>query len=635
MKLTKKLVLLSLSLIVADVLGQSSYNVQSIPDELRRNANVVVREKVDQYSIKSSSNATLHSREVITILNPNGRKHATKAVFYDKLTKVVQLKATVYDANGKQIKKLKTSDFEDYSAISGFSLYEDNRIKIADLSTTHYPYTIEFEYELDYKFLFYIPTFNPIWDEHMSAQSAQYSLLWTGDTKPRYKLLNLEEVTVTVNEESGKISWSFTDVKPFEREKHGPSKNELLPAVSAAPSYFQYDGYAGNMDTWENFGKWISRLNKDRDELSVETKQKVIELTKDLNSVEEKCRVLYSFLQNKTRYVSIQLGIGGFQPFEARVVDEVGYGDCKALSNYMVALLKVAGVKSNYTLIRAGGDARPIDAKFPSTQFNHVIVSVPNGADTLWLECTSQSNPFKYLGTFTGNRYALAITDQGGKIVRTPDVDGENVMKRMLEVMVDEKGKGIIKGHVSYLGQQYEKDNLNFVSNSNVGEQKKWIEQSINLPSFRIENYTFENHNPKAAKVEISYNLSADRIASTSGKRLFLAPNLFNKLAIHFSSPENRVSDVIIEDSIVEFDSIEFHLPENIYPEFIPANKSINNQFGAYEVNYTFDEGRMFYVRKFILNKGRYSVDTYAELCAFNKEVSKTDNISIAFLNKT
>ncbi|MEQ9412669.1 MAG: hypothetical protein RIF39_02490, partial [Cyclobacteriaceae bacterium] len=177
--------------------------------------------------------------------------------------------------------------------------------------------------------------------------------------------------------------------------------------------------------------------------------------------------------------------------------------------------------------------------------------------------------------------------------------------------------------------------NLSFISNSNIDDQKKWIEQSVSLPSFKIQNFAFENFSPGAPKVIMNYSLSAERLASVSGKRLFLSPNLLGKMPIQYSSPEDRKTDVIVGEAIVEFDSIEFSLPERIYPEFIPEGKFLSNQFGEYEVSYSFSEGKMIYYRKFILNQGRYSVDDYEELCAFNREVTRSDNTKIAFLTKT
>lgn len=631
----RKIISILLLLSTLEALGQFNYDIKLIPTPLLENSNVVIRNKEAQFKILSASNASFHSLEAITIFNSKGREHAIKAIYYDRLTKVTQLKASVYDGNGILVKKLKASDFEDRSAISGFSLYEDNRVKVADLSSNHYPFTIELEYELEYKFLFYIPIFYPIWDEHMSAERAKFTINYPLDYKPRTVLRNIEEDKINIKYGNNETTWSFQALEAFERESHGPGWSELLPIISSAPTNFEYEGYVGNMSTWNNFGEWIMRLNKGKDELSNQTKIEIHKLTDGLTSIEDKSKVLYEFLQRKTRYVSIQLGIGGFQPFNAKVVDEVGYGDCKALSNYMITLLKEVGVKANYTLIRAGSNAQPMDIAFPSSQFNHVIVSVPNGVDTLWLECTSQTNPFKYLGTFTGDRHALAITDEGAKIVRTPSGEENNLLQRNLQVKIDETGSAIIVGRAYYQGLQFEKDNLNFISNSNQNEQRKWIEESIDLPSFRIENFKFENASPKIPQAVIEYNIITDRLATVSGKRIFLTPNITGKFPVYYIASSSRKSDVIINKSIVEYDTVHFEFPEYLHPEFTPENKSISNAFGQYEVNFIFSEGKMIYCRKLILKKGRYSVDVYNELSAFNKEITKADNLRLAFLKKT
>lgn len=620
--------------IVLNGYSQNQYSVSLIPKELKENSAVVVRSKEVKFTINSTSSSTLHSFEAITILNVKGRGHSIKAIFYDKLSKVVSLSASVYDGNGVLVKKLKSGDFEDRSAISGFSLYEDSRAKVADLSTTHYPFTIELEYEQEFKYLFIIPSFHPVWDEHMSAQFAKYTLSFPTGERPRFKLNNIDR-GFDFYESDKEVKWSFKNIQSFTQEKYGPPWSEIIPEIKVAPTKFEYDGYSGNMQSWESFGSWIKSLNENRNELPAKTKLKVSELTEGLNSIEEKSRALYEYLQNKTRYVSIQLGIGGYQPFEAKLVDEVGYGDCKALSNYMIALLGEAGIKANYNLIKAGSDASPIDVSFPSSQFNHVIVSVPNGADTLWLECTSQTNPFNYLGSFTRQRHALSITEEGATMVKTPDHKGDNAIRKKLVVQIDEKGSATINCSSTYHGNQYEYDNLNYLSSSNLSEQKKWIERSIKLPSFHIENFTFENYDSKLPKVDIVYILKTDRLVSINGKRIFLEPNILSKRPVYFSSPDGRTSDVIIKRSIVEYDSIEFNIPETLYAEYIPENKSISNQFGSYEVTYTLSGGKMIYCRKFILKEGRYAVEDYPALCDFNKEVSRTDNIKMAFLKKT
>ena len=98
------------------------------------------------------------------------------------------------------------------------------------------------------------------------------------------------------------------------------------------------------------------------------------------------------------RYVSIQLGIGGFKPSAAKFVDEKKYGDCKALTNYMKNLLSVVGIASYPALINAGYNKYPADTRFPSDPFNHVILCVPMEKDTVWLECTSNNAKAGFFG---------------------------------------------------------------------------------------------------------------------------------------------------------------------------------------------------------------------------------------------
>ncbi len=97
---------------------------------------------------------------------------------------------------------------------------------------------------------------------------------------------------------------------------------------------------------------------------------------------------LYNYLQQNSHYVGIQLGIGGWQTYDAIYVATKKYGDCKALSNFMISLLKEAGIKAHAVVIEAGEDQKDFDKDFAHDPFDHVICCVPLDKDTIWLECT-------------------------------------------------------------------------------------------------------------------------------------------------------------------------------------------------------------------------------------------------------
>ncbi|NOT75209.1 MAG: DUF3857 domain-containing transglutaminase family protein [Cyclobacteriaceae bacterium] len=630
------LILSGILLLSLPVFAENKYPVSEIPDSLKSGMYAVIREDQTVIEIFSLNKSVETVHRVVTILNEKAKSYAVEVVSYDKSRKISYFRGTAYDAVGKEIKKLKQSEIYDQSAISGFTLYEDDRIKRADLSQVTYPYTVEFEYQIQNDHLYSIPGFQLYSDDEVSIENINYSVSYPKVLTPRFKLTLMPAGVKSPGEVRETISWTFKNFKPKKFEPYSRPHSELIPNIKTAPSQFEYGGFQGNMVTWKEYGKWSNVLMEGRQELPAATKEKVIELTKGLATPELKVKAIYEFLQNKTRYVSIQEGIGGMQPFAATTVDNNGYGDCKALSNYMVSLLKVVGIKGYYTRIRAGENEPDIDLVFSSHQTNHVVVSVPNGKDTLWMECTSQTAPFNFMGAFTGDRSAVMIDIDGGKIVKTPVYTAEqNKQTRTAKVTVDVLGNAKAQVVTTYKGLQYENNNLSFILGNQFEAQKKWVQNNTDIPSFTINSIAMADRKNKIPSAIVKLDLTLDRYASVSGKRVFLSPNLMNKTSFIPQKNTQRKNEIVWPMNYTDIDTIIYTFPENLYPEFVPTPAKITSRFGEYETKFDFNEGKLVYIRKMKVLKGVYPKESYNELVEFYKSVTKADNIKLVFLNKT
>ncbi|MFD3000013.1 DUF3857 domain-containing protein [Pontibacter toksunensis] len=595
--------------------------------------NIIIRSEETIFTVNSLKSGTTRYKVSITILNNNGNHRAKQYVHYDKLSKVGYIKGVSYDRSGNKIKTLKNKDVTDVSAISDFSLYEDNRVKIADLTHTVYPYTVEFEYEVTFENLLFYPIFHPQDEERLTVEKASFEVQMPLGMKLRYLESNVPQPakkTATATHEV--YTWQVQNLKPVETEPFGPGLEELVPIVRTAPTDFEVEGYKGNMESWKSYGLWIDQLNKGRDVLPEATKQKLVELTSKAKTQEEKVRIVYDYLQGKTRYVSIQLGIGGWQPFEASFVDSKGYGDCKALTNYTQAMLKAVGINSYQALIRAGDGEPDIRTNFPSSQFNHVVLSVPMAKDTLWLECTSQTEAAGYAGSSTGGRHALLITPEGGKLVKTPNYKAtDNAQIRQIKVTLDEKGSGSASVTTRYTGLQQE-SHANAVQNMQPDEQRKWLYQQVKIPAFEIEKYAFVQQKDKLPAVTEQLELSLRQCATISGKRMFVSPNLMSKWTYVPNQKEKRLTDVVRRMAFLDVDTVEFQLPAGYAVEYLPQEVVHKSVFGEYKASVKVDGQRVVYLRSMQMGKGRYSPESYTQLVTFLNNVIKSDSEKVVFV---
>jgi hypothetical protein len=614
------------------------YPVSSIPENLKKNANVVKRMEEIVFEIVNLKEAVYRRKVAYTILNENAERYAAMVVGYDKLRKVSSFEGTLYDAKGNVLRKAKSKDIKDFSAVQDISLFDDNRVKVLDFTNQFYPYTVEFETEVKYNNTYMLPDWFPQQNEKLSVESSSYSFIAPADYTIRFKAFNYEGSPSFSVEKNKQIkTWKVTGLTAVKRLFASPTWNELTPSVYFAPSEFEMEGYKGNGSTWQDLGKFPLALNQGRDKLPDDIIQKVTDLTKNIIDEKEKIRVLYNFLQQNTRYISIQLGIGGLQPFEASFVARKGYGDCKALSNYMYSLLKAAGIKSHYTLVKGGRDLddKYLVEDFPSDQFNHIILCVPLSKDTVWLECTSQTVSAGYMGDFTGNRKALLITEDGGKLVSTPHYGiNENIQIRTIKGKINSDGALVMNVTTNYKClQQDEKSAL--INQLSKDKVKKYLQEDLELSTYEVSNFKYEQKKNVLPEIDEHLDVVVDNYATITGKRLFITPNILSRGGMKLSDEEERKVDYVLDYEFRDEDNYEIEIPEGYSLEAMPQDVSLKTKFGSYSCTTKLDGNKIIYHRVREQFGGRFPAKDQQELSKFFEDIYKADRARMVLVKKT
>ena len=610
------------------------YPAAAIPEAMRRNAYAVIRLHETTFTVKSAGEAVEKVHYVVTVLNERGKSQAKLKVYYDRLSHVDNVQGTLYDESGKQVSRLKKANVQDVGLEDAGTFVGDSRAKMAEFACIQYPYTVEFEYEVTTYNLIFYPIWQPQDDDEVSIEKALFKVLMPTGMELRYKELNTAKAAVTTVATGRQYAWNVSNLPTFQWEKQSLSSDVQVSVVYTAPTDFEVQGYKGNMRTWADAGKFYHTLNDNRDGLSEEVKQKVRQVVAGETDVTKKIKKIYEYLQANTRYVGIQLGIGGWQTFTALEVTDKGYGDCKALSNYAKAMLKTVGIESYCTLVNAGEDEPEVMTDFPNLYFNHVIVCVPTPKDTVWLECTSQTNAFGYQGTFTGNRHALVITPTGGKLVKTTRYKAsDNVRNRRISVAMDETGNAKATVTSLYTGEQQE--DLEYIMHQlGMEDQKKALYKRINIPSFEINQFSLAQKKDRIPSVTETLALTVRQCASKSGTRLFVIPNLMNAASPLPPKAENRQTELVLRSGYQNADTVVYQLPKGYGVEFLPDDVRMESKFGTYAASMRASEGQVSYTRHLTVNRGRYPASAYNEWVDFSRKIAKADKAQIVLVNK-
>lgn len=636
MKKIQVLTILFLALMSNFAMAQvENYAVSAIADDLKKDANTVIRYEKMTFEVSSVNKGTIKYKGIITLMNKKSR-YSDIVVFYDKAFDDVELfNIKIYDAEGKLIRKIKNKEVSDHSSYSN-NVFDEGRYKYADGTHTEYPYTVEYEYTKTRSMTMFYPDWNICHNSfELAVEKSEFEVITPKEIQVRYKAKNIE-VEPQIKNENGLNYYTFSasNIPAYIDEPLSPIKELVLPYVAFAPDKFSVANYEGDMSSWESLGRFSYELNKNRDELSEEMKTIIADLIAAANTEEEKVKILYRYLQENMRYVSIQLGVGGWQTFDAKYVERNKYGDCKALTNFMKSMLTEVGIEAHAALIRNGDEANDQSLDFSTSDFNHVILYVPKVKEKgLWLECTSSDLPAGVIGSSNENRFALIVKPEGSELIRTPaSTKDDNLLISNINMTILKDGTAKIKAEQKATGHQ-DMTYRYYALNESSDDIKKVLQNSFSLPSFKIKDYALKP-NKEIPETEIMLDLEVPKYASKGGKRLFISPNPINQLTYVPREVEERQLPIENRYAFSDVDIVTIEIPEGYEVESIPEeNLTIENDFGKYTITFEQKENKLIYTRVmerklFFFPKERY--DDYRE---FLKVISKADRMKVVLVS--
>lgn len=598
----------------------------TINQNLIRKAHAVVRLNDVEVNAQDLSKITINVKHAITILNEEGKEYASLRIPKDDFRRIGKIKGYILNSEGDIIDRIRKSDLNTINAAAGQSgSIDDTEILAYKASGYSIPFTFVYEYKLTLASSFLLPDWQPVSRYHQAVENERYKVTVPQRYPLKIKAYN-SEVPEPERSDNGTLTytWELNDFTAQTPIPFSPPLKERVPYAHIKTDLFELEGLQGKQSTWQQFGEWIVTLNQNRDILKQETRNHIRSLVEDCKTDQEKIEKIYSFMQSKSRYVSVKLGVGGWQTIPASEVDETGYGDCKGLSNYTYALLKEAGIKANYTLIRAGSNARSIEPDFPKNQFNHVILMVPLQQDTVWLECTSQRMPCGYLGNFTDDRHALVIEKNSSHLVKTPNYTAENNFEQhTAHYIISQNGQA--KVDINSVFKAYEYDGFRSFLYAGKKKQERYLYNRLDFNDFTLNNYSYEQRREKIPSLFLTMDLTINNYASTMGTRLFVPINQHNQTTYVPKKMEERKEEIWITRPYTEVDSSVFDLPEEYSIESIPESIELVEEFGEYRMHIEVENKAVKVTREMIVRKGTYPASQYEKLHTFYKKVKQAD----------
>ena len=441
---------------------------------------------------------------------------------------------------------------------------------------------------------------------------------------PRIRERNLAFARSTVTVGGRRVyQWATADVaKPPAREPYASDSNGVYAALAfAAPL------------TWGDVARWYAGLVRDRLSLTPALEARLADLVRGATNGLDSLRAVHRWVAQDFRYVSVALGLAGYQPRAPAAVLESMYGDCKDKATLFVALARRMGFHAYPVLLSASGG---IDSLLPSAhQFDHMIAVVERPGGYLFLDLTADETPVGQLPPSEYGEFALVVHPDGrGESVRMPlDSTAANVSTDSLTGTLSPEG--VFAGRLtSTLAGRSQEGIRQALSHAISAPQREELARGLANGLFDGavgDSLELFDGRDLDASPRISVTIRDGRAASPAGKesilRLPLRPLFGAGVVSDVESHVPRKFPIDVAAVIgpqVSVQTYHITLPPG-WRARLPDAVTATSVYGRYRATYRQD-GRELRVERCVEGaRGVQPPDRVADLIAFMRAVSQDD----------
>lgn len=272
--------------------------------------------------------------------------------------------------------------------------------------------------------------------------------------------------------ESRNLNWKVSaDVPPLQEASRGAMREvnfELRDPASSietrgAPARFnvrrliEYSDFA----SWSELSARVWPLFNEASQLPSDSpvRQEIARIAAETTEPARRIEAALQVVQDKIRYVYV--GMDGSNMTPASIADtwERRFGDCKAKTVLLLAMLRELGIRAEAVLVHSGG-GDGLNERLPMPGFfDHVLVRAWNGEIAYWLDGTRRGD--KWVGGLPPNmyRWVLPLSKEGADIRQMPMFAA--VMPQSITVLewdassgfdarIPMKAQSIIRGDTAY-----------------------------------------------------------------------------------------------------------------------------------------------------------------------------------------